>query len=257
MRIQVGRNVGTIISLAVLGILWWTASNFLVTNTNLFPGPVRVADALVGLFQDGPFGYDIWVTFRRVVLGFALGSLLAVIMAGMTGRIRTVNSTLGQVFQLLRPLTPVALGPFFILWIGINETSKVLLIAWGVFFPVWIASHLGMRDVKSVHIWSAKTLGYGRLRMWFDVIIHSALPLIVSGLRTGIAVAYILLYVSETLGASYGVGYRLSVSYDVFHISQMMACLFTLGVMGALSDQLFAWGVRTFAPWMEAERTLL
>jgi ABC-type nitrate/sulfonate/bicarbonate transport system permease component len=93
--------------------------------------------------------------------------------------------------------------------------------------------------------------------MWFDVYIHSALPLIVSGLRTGIAVAYILLYVSETLGASYGVGYRLSVSYDVFRTAKMMACLITLGVMGALSDQLFAWGTRAFAPWMEAERTLV
>lgn len=241
-------------SILIPVLIWWVLAKYVVESSVVLPSPYEVYLALVELIEAHGLMNDIWVSIMRTVAGFGIGTVVGIVFGMLTGRIKTMENTIGQIFQMLRPLTPVALAPFFILWLGLGESSKILLIAWGVFFPVWIASHIGVQNVEIAYIWAAKTLGFSRVRLYLDIYLKGSLPIIISGVRTGIAVSFILLFVSETLGASSGVGYRLKVSYDIFRIDRMFACLLILGFLGALSDGLFALTTKRVFPWLVENR---
>src|SRR5439155_10912565 len=112
-----------------------------------------------------------------------------------------------------RPLPPLAIITLVIVWFGIGEISKVFSIAFAVFFPVWINTHLGAREVPKTFIWSARTLGVKGVSILWKVIFPAAIPFVVAGLRTGVSLTFVMVFVSELAGASAGIGYKISVSY--------------------------------------------
>ena len=252
IRALQSEHVARVTPVVLLG-LWWAIASLSVRNAQVLPAPPDVLRALYGLaFEEHVLFRDIWVSLFRTLAGLLVGALLGIGTGLLTGRYRAMEATLGQTVNLLRPLTPVALAPFFILWMGLNEFSKVALVSWGAFFPVWVATHTGIQNLDDVYIWSARSLGYSRFRVIFDVYIHGALPMLISGVRTSIAVAFILLYVGESMGASSGLGYRLSVSYGVFRVDRMIGCLLLLGLLGMVTDAVFTRCTRKIFPWMKA-----
>ena len=169
----------------------------------------------------------------------------------LTGRIAWINKALAPLIQLFRPLPPVALVPLVIVWFGIGETSKILSIAYAVFFPVWINTHIGAQEVAQTFLWSAKSLKVSGIRILWKVIFPGALPFIAAGLRTGAAMAFIMVFVSEQTGASEGVGYRIWNSNLDYRIDLMIAALFVLGLIGALADFLLAKSMTGIFPWLK------
>ena len=193
---------------------------------------------------------DLHSSLSRAGGGFILGSSAAILTGMVTGRIHWINKSLAPLIQLFRPVPPVALIPLVIVWFGIGEMSKVLSISYAVFFPVWINTHIGAQEIAKSFLWSARSLKVRGISILWKVIFPGALPFIIAGLRTGAAMAILMVFVAEQTGASEGLGYRIWNSNLDYRIDLMIAGLFLLGLMGATADFLLTKSMTGVFPWL-------
>jgi ABC-type nitrate/sulfonate/bicarbonate transport system permease component len=254
----------TVLAIAMFLVLWEIVGHLGLVPSSLFPPPTQVAGALGEMARSSTRPFPAWtpaplqsdllwdtlVSSWRAILGWAIGSAVGIIVGITTGRVRSLNAYLGPIIQLFRPLPPVAIIPIVIVWFGIGETSKLFSIAFAVFFPVWINAHLGAQKIPQSFIWSASSLGSRGWRTLTRVILPGALPFIVAGLRTGIAVSFVMVYVSELAGASAGIGYEISTSHLAYRVDRMMAALLVLGGLGAGSDWVLNRALYRVCPWL-------
>lgn len=238
-------------SIILILVVWEIISRAEVVPIALFPPPTKVTQALVEMARSGELLRDIQSSLWRAAAGFTIGSVVGIAIGAVTGRISIVNNYLSPFIQLLRPLPPVAIIPIVILWFGIGELSKLFSISFAVFFPVWINTHAGVRDIPKTFIWSAKTLKIKGFAILWKVIFPTALPFIVVGLRTGISIAFIMVFVSELAGASSGIGYQIYVSQLAYRMDRMMAALILLGLLGAMADIGLIRCISRIFPWLK------
>jgi ABC-type nitrate/sulfonate/bicarbonate transport system permease component len=238
------------VSITIFLILWEITSRSGAIPITLFPPPTQVTLAFFDWLLSGELLDDSRTSLWRAIAGFAIGSSVAIIIGVLTGRLAIVNAYLSPIIQLLRPLPPVAIIPLVIVWFGIGELSKVFSIAFAVFFPVWLNTHSGVQGIPKTFFWSAKMLKIEGLSILWKVILPASLPFILNGLRNGIAIAFVMVFVSELAGASSGIGYRISVSNLAYRIDQMIAALVVLGCCGAIADTLLANLLWRIFPWL-------
>jgi ABC-type nitrate/sulfonate/bicarbonate transport system permease component len=237
-------------SLLLFLVCWEALSRWGFVHISLFPPPSRVVAALIEMARSGELLRDLRVSLWRAVLGWGFGSVVGVAVGLMTGRMKAVRVVVAPIILLFRPLPPVAIIPLIIVWFGIGETSKVFSIAFAVFFSVWINAHLGSQTIPNSFVWSARTLKVGRFELLWRVILPAALPFIVAGLRSGIAMAFIMVFVSELAGASSGVGYQISISQLAYRVDRMMASLAVLALLGATADAGLTVVLTRMFPWL-------
>lgn len=235
--------------LALFLVVWEIISRSHVFNMNLFPPPSLIWVAFIEWARSGELWRDVTASSWRLFLGFCTGGLLGVALGLLTGTKRMMDRLLSPIFQVLRPLPPVAIIPLIIVWLGIGDIAKVFSISFAVFFPVWINTHIGASNVSRIYIWSARTLSDSKWKIALKVFFPATLPSISAGLRTSIAIAFIMVFVSELAGASEGIGYQISISYLAYRIDKMMAALVVLAAAGALADFLFTTIFKLIFPW--------
>ncbi len=238
------------ISILLLIVAWEILARAQFVHISLFPPPSRVALAFVEMGRSGELMRDIRASLWRAVVGFGLGSCVGICTGLITGRVVIANNYLSPLIQLFRPFPPVAIIPLVIVWFGIGEPSKIFSISFAVFFPVWINTHLGTEQIPKTFIWGARTLRVKGLATLWKVIFPASLPFVVAGLRTGIALAFVMVFVSELTGASAGIGYQISVSHLAYRVDRMIAALILLGVFGATADFLLTGLLWIACPWL-------
>jgi ABC-type nitrate/sulfonate/bicarbonate transport system permease component len=248
------RYIRALIAIALFLLLWEVSARADMGRIALFPPPTKVFAALVELARSGDLLRDLLSSMGRALLGFVLGSVSGIVIGLLTGRIDLLDNYCSPIIQLFRPLPPVAIIPLVIVWFGIGEVSKVFSIAFAVFFPVWINAHLGAREVPITYLWSAKTMGVTRFGTLHRIIFPSALPFVMAGLRNGISLTFVMVFVSELAGASSGIGYEINSSYLAYRVDRMIAALLVLGVLGALGDLLVTQGAWMFFPWLKIKQ---
>lgn len=220
--------------------LWEIVSRSGIVNVILFPPPSTVLGALLDWLESGQLLVDFGMSASRVVVGFLVGAVLGALVGILTGRYRLLSSLLSPVFQLLRPIPPIAFVPIVILWFGLGETGKYFLVVWGVFFTVWIAAHLGVQRVDEKLIRAARVLGTPEKRMLREILLPGALPYIFVGLRTSVSISFYTLVAAELAGTFAGLAYRIDIAQQNLQMGQMMGGLVMLGVISAAADKLFA-----------------
>lgn len=240
-----------ILPIIVVIALWEIISRSGFVNPSLFPPPSKVAVALWEMIISGILFSDLRDSLWRLLAGLFIGSAIGVVFGLLTGRIKSFATALSPIIQILRPLPPVAIIPLIIVWFGIDDGAKIFSIAFAVFFPVWINTHIGALQIPRVFLWGAKLLTNSQIKILRDVVFPAALPFIIAGIRIGIASAFIMVFVSELSGASSGIGFRISISHLAYRIDEMIAALVVLGILGAIADQLFVFGTRKFFPWIK------
>ena len=167
--------VRNLASIAVFIGLWEAIGRAGIVSGELFPPPSQVARALIDWAQDSML-LDVTISVWRAVQGWLYGSLAAIGVGMVTGRIEIMRGYITPIVNLFRPMPPVAIIPVIIVWFGIGEASKIFSIAFAVFFPVWINTHLGSQRIPNSFVWTAKTLKAS----WFTIFWKVIFPRILS-----------------------------------------------------------------------------
>lgn len=247
------RGFGEIaLSLTGFVALWQFITMLEIFNLELVPGPRDVWLAAGELYQSGLMISDLTASLSRAAVGFCGGATLGVLFGLLTARTNFFRVALGPIFGLLRPVPAIAIVPMAIVWFGIGETSKYVVIAYTVFLSVWLNTHYGTQHVAQTYIRASRSLGASRFREFFEVVIPAAAPHIVTGLRMGAALAFLSLVAAELTGASSGVGYRLQESRQFLRADRMFVSLIELGILGALLDGLFSFVGRRLIHWEQS-----
>lgn len=227
------------ISIPVFLIIWEAVVRAGAVNAILFPPPTVVAVAMLDYAKSGNLIPDIGWSLSRVIVGFVAGAAAGIVMGVLTGGTRIASAFFTPIFQLLRPIPPIAFVPIVIVWFGLTEWGKWFLVSWGVFFTVWLSAHLGVQRVNETLVRAAQCLGASRHHVLLEVMLPDSLPYIFMGLRTAIGISFYTLVAAELAGAYFGVAYRLDVFQQNMQIGQMIAGLILLGLISAIADRLF------------------
>ena len=222
-----------------LGV-WQLIVHLELVNPVLFPPPTVVAQSLWDYASNGPMGQDVGWSLLRVTVGYLAGAAAGILVGLLTGTSRIVSGLFTPIFQMLRPIPPIAFVPIVIVWFGLTEWGKFFLVFWGVFFTVWLAAHLGVQRANETFIRAAQCLGARPRNVLLEVQLPASLPVIFVGLRTAVGISFYTLVAAELAGAYAGVAYRLEVVQHNMQIGHMMAGLVLLGLISATADWLFS-----------------
>ncbi len=254
MRATLHAVVPQAASVFVFIALWQLAGWVGLLSDTIIPPPSRIFLAAVEGNKDGFLWRDLWASALRVIPALVIGSLLGAVVGVISGRVRLVSNTVGPILHIWRALPAVALAPLFIQLFGINETSRIIIITSGVFFPVWINTHQGAGLVLETYVDLAKNFDLPHWSFYRKIVVPSTLPFMMAGVRTGIAMAYIMLFIAEWIGANEGIGYRISIAHIVFRMDLMCLGLLELGVLAFLTDYVFVRATHRLFPWLEYAR---
>lgn len=249
------QTIAGILGTAAFFAIWEGISRGGLVNDIMLPAPTVILASGWELLGSGELLRHLGASLWRALLGFVSGSLLAIALGVAMAKLPLLNAAINPLVQMFRAIPSLAFVPIAIFWFGIGEISKVFLIAFGVFFPVWVNTYLGVRDTNPLLGRAAASLGARGWRKFAFVVIPGALPFIIAGLRVSLSVALVLLVASELAGATFGVGYLIQMSQQVFRVDYMFVGLIVLGLMGVVADFLFEGAVRRLLPWYGAEKS--
>jgi ABC-type nitrate/sulfonate/bicarbonate transport system permease component len=243
-------RLGAVVAFLVL----WSVLAGLVVGLQLFnpiflPGPWLVVGSLVELSGKGQLWIHVRATLERVAVGFATGAGLGLALGLAAGHLRVVRDLVEPVVEMLRPIPPLAVLPLFIVWVGIGEPSKVGFITYATFFPVFLTTVTGVRQIDPVLLRAAQSLGARGLRLFVRVILPAALPDVLTGLRLGVALAFFVIVISEFIGAEHGLGYLINDGRNFFLVPQMLGAAVVLGLLGYAGNGLVRLLERRLTRW--------
>lgn len=230
----------SILSIPLFFLIWELVSRSQIVNIVLFPPPTVVAVAMFEWIKSGQFAIDLAVSVYRVVVGFVLGASVGVIFGILTGQFQLFSSLFSPIFHILRPIPPIAFVPIVILWFGLSEAGKIFLVFWGVFFTVWLTTHIGVQKIDRGLIRAALMLGTPKRRMLSEVVLLGALPYIAVGLRNAVSISFYTLVAAELAGSFAGIVYRIEIAQQNLQTGQVMGGLVALGAVSFMADRGFA-----------------
>lgn len=217
-------------------ILWQILGDAGVLNAVIVPTPVKVVKAFWSLLLSGKFTKDFSASAVRVLLGFLYGTLAGIALGILTGLFSKVSKSLSVIFGVLRPIPTIGLVPLMILWFGIGETSKVIVIAIGTFWSVLLNTQSGIEAADKKLIEVAHILEKDRATVLSKVILPAALPSIFTGVRLGIGNAWKSVVASEMLAATKGIGHMIEYARELAQPAKMFVGILTIGIVGLLID---------------------
>ncbi|CAI8932652.1 MULTISPECIES: ABC transporter permease [unclassified Pseudomonas] len=214
------------------------------------PAPSEIALTL-GDLAEGALWKHISASLLRVLLGFAIGAGLALIFAAWVGLSREAEAYLEPTFAGLRSIPSLAWVPLLLLWLGIDETSKVVLIAIGAFFPVYLNGVAAIRNIDRKLVEVGHMYGFSRRCLVRRILLPAALPGLFTGLRSGMSLAWMFLVAAELIAATKGLGYLLSDGRETSRPDIVLAAIIVLALLGKLSDGLLAGLEKRFLAWRD------
>jgi NitT/TauT family transport system permease protein len=235
----------------VLAFLIWQFLSTVLFNPFLIPPPIEVIRTAIPMLMSGEILDDVAISMTRVVVGFVTGSLAGIFTGVLLGRIRLLHDLFDPIIELLRYLSPTAMIPIAVIWFGIGELSKYFLIFWGTFFIVVINTTAGVWRTPIARQRAAQCLGANQLQIFVLVVIPSAVPYIVTGMRVAMASSFMSIIPAEILAADSGIGYLLQKSSMLLQTNRIFVALLTICVLGFIVDRIFRFFVdRVLARYM-------
>ncbi|KQW81933.1 ABC transporter permease [Brevundimonas sp. Root1279] len=229
------RFVAPVCVIALLVAVWW----FVVeqSGTPIFPTPLQVATGAWGLAQDGSLWRHIEASLFRVAIGFGLAFLVAIPLGLLMGWVSGAYYTLNPLFQMLRPISPIAWIPIAILWFGVGDISPIFLIFISSVFPMIVQTTVGVRTIDRRYLRAAANFGVSRAVLFQQVVIPAVMPEIIIGMRIGIGVAWLVVVAAEMVALSSGLGFLIMDSRNAGNrYDLVIASMIIIGLMGLLLD---------------------
>lgn len=244
-------TIGPYISLIVLFIVWIIASG---KNVKTFPTPwiviPKIASLLVNPLSGATLIGHMLVSMRRVFVALFFAIVIGVPFGILVGWNRAFRATLGALFECIRPIPVLAWIPLIIMWFGIGENAKIIMIFIGSVMPIVVNSYTGIKLVAPLYLdvgkmFNASTQG----QLLKNIVLPAALPTIFAGIRNATSVAWMVVLASEMLAAKSGLGFLINRGMEVFDISLVMAGMIAIAVAGAFLSWIISFTERKVCPW--------
>ncbi|HMN79069.1 MAG TPA: ABC transporter permease [Burkholderiaceae bacterium] len=239
-------------TLALLTVLVEVLARTGLINAVLVPPPSIVARRIATIVASGSFAEPMAHTLYLLAVAYAIGCVLAVGTGLLMGRFRVVHGLLEPLVEVMRPLPKPALLPPLILFLGLGDTMKITVIALGVFFPVLINTIQGVRGTDPVMLDAARTFQHSGAAMLWKVVLPSALPLILTGMRIALAIGLVLVVIAEMMAGTGGIGYLIVDMQRSFRIPDMYAWSVILALLGFALNEVFERLERRATHWSGA-----
>ena len=245
------RHIG-LLGIIILLIAWFVVSELRLVSNLKLPYPIGVWQTVVQL-NWGIF-LHLGVTLYRVFAGFAIGSILGIIIGLLMSWKPTINSLLDPFVEAIRPIPALAFIPFFILWMGIGDKGKLVLVALGSFLTLVITTTEAVRNVPPVYIYAAQTLGASESSVYRSVILNAIVPNLMGGIRIAAAGSFALEIASEFMGAQTGIGYIIMVAQRTLQTDSILYGMIILAVISFGTDRAIRAIGRYVTRWTEQRR---
>ncbi|KZM37225.1 ABC transporter permease [Oerskovia enterophila] len=239
---------------AAILALWFLGSAQGWIDEKQFPAPWQVADAFVELVSTGVLWENLSVSLGRVAVGFAIGGLLGLTLGVVAGLFRLGDQLLDPTLQMLRTIPFLAIAPLLILWFGIDERPKIIIIAAAALFPLYLNAHSGVRNVDRKILEAGKVFGLRGLGLVRHVILPEAIPSVLVGLRVSLSVSLLALIVAEMSNAPRGIGFLMVSAQQYFQMDVLVVCVLIYAVWGLSVDLVVRLLERVLLPYKRLGR---
>lgn len=218
-------------------------------ESRLMPTVDVVVERLISDIESGLIWRHAQVTLLRGGIGFLIAIGAGVLVGVAMARSRVVEAAIEPFLAATYPIPKLALYPIFILWLGLGAGSKIALVALECFYPIAYNTYSGARGVNKTQMWAALNAGASRVRVVWSVVLKSALPSILAGIRIALPLALVVMVVTEMIGESLGLGFLIRSAGTRFQPEGALAVVLLLGVIGFILDRLMVLATRVFAFW--------
>ncbi|ACM13179.1 ABC transporter permease [Bacillus paranthracis] len=222
----------------IILIIWQLAGVFGLVSKTVLPTPLDIFLAFQELIKTGELFGHVSISVFRAAAGFFIGGSLGIILGTIVGFSTRSEQYLDPSVQMLRTVPHLAVAPLFVLWFGFGETSKVLLIADGAFFPLYVNAFLGIRGVDSKLFDVARVLEFSKRKLITQLILPAALPNLLLGARLSLGVAWVSLVVAELMGSTEGIGYMIMDARQFSNTDIVFVGIIIFAFVGKFSDSL-------------------
>ncbi|NQX48559.1 ABC transporter permease [Paenibacillus tritici] len=233
-------------------ILWQMLSHYGMISAMLFPAPYTIAQSFITLASSGELWINLRVSALRTLSGFLLGGGLGLLLGIVVGLFRRSEKLLDPSLQMIRMIPSLAVVPLFILWFGIGEESKVLLIAKSAFFPLYIHTFMGIRGTDNKLFEVARVLGFSRRQQILRLVLPAAVPNIMLGVRLSLGLAWLGLVVAELIASTSGIGYMMSDARQFADTPVVFVGIIVFAAAGLLTDTMVRLVERRLLRWQDS-----
>ncbi|MEU5398011.1 ABC transporter permease [Streptomyces sp. NPDC005963] len=228
---------------------WWTSSGTGLLTPDILAGPPDVVRAVGELWGNGELPDALAASLTRSGTGLLLGLVAGVVLGVVTGFSRPGDELLDSSLQAMRTIPFLALVPLFMVWFGITETAKILLIAFATTFPMYVSTAGGVRGTDRKLLEAMRSFGMGRLALVREVVLPAALPSLLSGLRLSMTLSVIALVAAEEINATAGIGYLMAQAQAYARTDVLAVCILVYALLGLTADGTVRLLERLLMPW--------
>lgn len=239
-------RLGLLVAVLALWQLWSLAG-----LPEYILSPLEIARHFVAALGSRELYEHIGASLGRSLPGFAVGSALGIAFGLAAGVARWFDETFSPAVFMTYPVPKIVMLPLFMLWFGIGDLSKILIIALACFYPVFVNAYYGARSTPRILVWSAMNMGASRWRIFSRVVVPSALPLVFAGMRVSLALSFIVMFATEMINARSGLGYLIQIAENSLRFDLMYVSLVTIAILGYAGDHLLRAGRRRALAWQE------
>lgn len=242
-----------ILPLTSLGILVAVWVGYAVNNNQFLPTPLQVWKKFLGLVENPiaqtPMYSHIWVSLKRVFTGLSIATLLGIPFGTAIGWNRRFRAIFQPIFEIIRPIPPLAWVPLISIWCGIYESSKIILVFIGTFMSIVVNTYAGVELASKDNITVGRMFGVKGIRLLTDIVFPSALPSIMAGLKTALTTGWGVVLAAEMISAKSGLGFLVTRGSDSNDIELVLVSMIFIGLIGALMSAVFTIIERKLSPW--------
>jgi ABC-type nitrate/sulfonate/bicarbonate transport system permease component len=243
-----------LVSPTIVLIGWALASWAGLVSALILPPPTRVAAELGHLIASGELARALGASLYRVVSGFLVAIMVGVVLGATMARVRLIDELIDPIVELLRPVSPLALFPVAILWLGLGDASKIFIIALAASFPVILNTYAGVRGIDPNFFRASRSLGANPVEVFLGIVLPGSLPQIFTGIRLAWGISLIVIIAAEMVGSTTGIGYMVLEAQQTFRTERVFAGIVVIGGIGFATDVLFRYLHRVFLPSNSGDR---
>jgi len=249
MKFRISERLISIASPLLLLLLWEICARGSIIDTRFFPAPTVIVDKMIQMGASGELWEHLRASMQRLAIGLVFGGIPAVLIGIAMGLYRPIYAAVDPLISATYPIPKSSLLPLMLLIFGLGESSKIVMVAIGAFYPIVINTAAGVRQIPTIFLDVGRNFKASRLRMFSTIALPGALPFIMTGIKLGAGMSLVLIAIAEMVGAKNGLGYMIWNAWEIFDVATMYVGLFVIALIGFALNLLIDLVERLVIPW--------